>query len=239
MYTSKKLINPTAGKATIRMFFMLMIIPLIFFTGCKSSIKTRDFDKSTLYGMLYDYDNKPCFGAEIYVDESEEAVQTDISGRFILVDLKKGTHQITVKLDNYEELSISYDYIDKTHILYLKIISFNQLLRFAEESLEGKKYYETDDYLTRAEAIQTDNPVAVYLRALYFIETNKIDEAVNLLQKSVSAGNNQPVFYLTLADIYQYRLNDIPSAISQLEKYLKRVDDPEVMQRLEQLSSML
>jgi predicted Zn-dependent protease len=136
-------------------------------------------------------------------------------------------------------LTISYDYIDKSHILYLKMISFNQLLRFAEESLEENKYYEADKYLLRAEVIKTGNPVAIYLRALYYIEVDNMDKAVSLLQNAISEGNIQPVFYLTLADIYQYKLNDIPSAITELEKYLLHADSPEVKQRLELLNSML
>lgn len=223
---------------SIIIFVFIICFFIIFFTGCKSSVKTRNFNRATLYGMLYDYDNKPCFGAEVFVDDSKKSIQTDISGRFILVDLKKGTHQITVKLDNYEELSISFDFIDRSNILYLKIISFNQLLRLAEETLEEKKYFETDNYLTRAEAIQTDNPVAVYLRALYYMETDYFNEAVTVLQNAIYSGNYEPVFYITLADIYQYKLDDIPSAISQLEKYLQQSNNPEVKHRLELLNSM-
>ncbi len=53
--------------------------------------------------------------------------------------------------------------------------------------------------------------------------------------KILAKGYSEPVVYITLADIYQYGINDTKKAIFNLEKYLQIQRNNKVEKRLEAL----
>ena len=151
--------------------FILVILAIsISLSNCitNKAERLQDFEEAFLFGMIYDYDNQPCPGALIIVD-GEEGPATDINGRFAIVSLTKGEHRIRIKKEGYEELSVIFEFISKDQVLYLKIISYNQLLRQIEHSLERKRLKDVEELIRRAEAVTPDDPVGMYLKAVYFI----------------------------------------------------------------------
>jgi predicted Zn-dependent protease len=193
-----------------------------------------EFPKAPLFGMVYDFDNQPCSGARIVLDD-EEGPQTDINGRFIIGSLSSGEYKIQVKKEGYEELTANFKFSNKNQVLYLRIISFNQLLRKAEYALEKKRLKETGELIQRVEAIDADDPVAMYLKALYLLECRKPEEAVKILNKILAKGYSEPVVYITLADIYQYRIDNAGKALFYLEESLKMQRNYKIEKRLEAL----
>ena len=77
----------------------------------------------------------------------------------------------------------------------------------------------------------------MYLRAVYFLKRENTEEAIGLLEKIRAQGQKAPAILLSLADIYQYRLQDLPRAISYLRQFLDAEDNPEVRARLTELES--
>jgi len=67
------------------------------------------------------------------------------------------------------------------------------------------------------------------------MQMRKPEEAVKILNKILDKGYSEPVVYITLADIYQYRINDTKKALSSLEKYLQIQRNNKVEKRLEAL----
>lgn len=222
-----------------RKLFLLIIFALVLsLLSCLTDKqKFGDFAEAPLYGMVYDYDNQPCPDALIVIN-GEDGPRTDINGRFVIGSLSRGTHAIQVVRDGYEELTVSFDFLNRNQVLYLKVISYNQLLREIEQALEKKRLGEVEELLARAEAIYSDEPVEMYLKALFFLEVEKVKEAVKILEDIIEEGFREPILYLTLADIFQYQLEDLKKASSYLEEYLKVQKDPQVRKRLEQLRTV-
>ena len=197
----------------------------------------REFDRASLPGMIYDLDEKPCAGALVVVD-GEPGPRTDLNGRFTIGAMSRGVHDLRVVKDGYEPLETSIDYLDRTQVLYLKVTSHGQLLRMAEEALGRRRLQEADGYLRRAEALDADDPVGFYLRAMYQVRAGDIEGAVQTLGRILASGLEEPAVYLSLADIYQYRVGDRDRAAGYLREYLARVNSPDVRARLEGLGQM-
>ena len=195
----------------------------------------REFDQANLSGMIYDLDQKPCPAALVFVD-GRSGPRTDLDGRFTIGALSRGTHDLRVVKEGYEPLELAIDFLDRSQVLYLRVTSHDQLLREAEEALARQRLQEADRNLLRAEALDPDDPVGRYLRALYRVRTGDFGGAVQLLDGILAAGFDEPAVYLSLADIYEYRLGDRERAAGYLRDYLARVNSPDVRARLEGLA---
>jgi tetratricopeptide (TPR) repeat protein len=215
------------------------VIVLLAFTplaGCLSTAahQPQDFAEAPLYGMVYDYDNLSCAEAIVIVDEKEEA-RSDINGRFVVTTLPRGHHQVIVRKDGYEDCRIGFEFLNRTQVLYVRIISASQLMRQVEGALEQKDLARARQLLDRTLAVAPKNPVARYLLAVYLLQDKHPDEAVALLLGILDEGYRDPTLYLTLADLYQYSIDDPKQARTYLEKYLQLRQDPGIQRRLEAL----
>ncbi len=181
--------------------------------------------------MVYNYDNQPCSGALVMIDENE-GPRTDINGRFVIQSVSKGKHQITVTKDGYEKLDFSFEFLNKSQVLYLRMISFNQLLNEIEKSIENRNWKEGEKLIERAEKMKENDPVELYLKAILLKEKGDVEDSVDTLLNILDLGYNEPYVYLALADIYQYRLNNPAEAIKYIEEYLKLKRNSEVQERL-------
>jgi tetratricopeptide (TPR) repeat protein len=193
--------------------------------------RLREFTSSPLAGMVYDGEQRPCAGARLTVD-GEEGPRTDINGRFVIDALERGDHLVVVEKEGFETLEAPFSFVDRTQVLYLRVISQGQLLREAEEALAYGRLQEADGLLERAEALGPEDPIALYLRAVYFLKLEDAERAVGLLERVLARGARAPAVLLSLADIYQYRLKDNERAIGYLREYLRADEDPEVRARL-------
>ena len=111
----------------------------------------------------------------------------------------------------------------------------SQLLELAENALDNKKLGKAEEFLMRASKIDADNVVLLYLKAIIALKRDQTDEALTYLNNIVKQGVLEPIVLLTLADIYQYQLKDIPQAINFLKRYLHLEEDIEVLKRLKKL----
>ena len=225
----------------LRLPVLLVLLPALAMVGLSASSclsyrqrQLREFRSATLVGMVFDQDQRPCAAALITVD-GRQGPRTDINGRFVIDALERGDHRIGVSKQGFEALETKVSFVDRTQVLYLRVVSFSQLLRQAEEALDRRKLQEADGLLRRAEALDSEDPVGLYLRAVYFLRLEDPEQAVGLLQKILARGQRLPAVLLTLADIYQYRLKDEARAAGLLKEYLRAEDDPDVRARLAEL----
>lgn len=194
------------------------------------------FDSAPLFGMIYDLDNRPCVGISLTLDGTQKAT-SDIDGRFVLLALKPGPHAVTASGTEYETVQLSFNFVNQTQVLYLKLVSFDQLLAQAQDALGQKKWREAEGLLNRAAAIHDTNAVLVYLRAILDYQQGNAASAASRLESLASGGTTIPYVYLFLADLYQYSLNKPQAAEKALADYLKQTDDPDVRKRLDALAA--
>jgi tetratricopeptide (TPR) repeat protein len=214
----------------------VMVLLAFLLTACASQQKAEilDFDTAPLFGMIYDKDNQPCAGVAINIDGTQGPV-TDIRGRFILPDVTRGAHTVVAQKEGFEKLTVTVQFLNKTDVLYLNIMSFSELLTKAENALKEMKWDDADAFLSRAEKLDSEDSIFLYLRAVLAYKTGEYPKAVEYLNGILTKGVKEAYVYLFLADIYQNNLNEPQKAIDNLEVYLSRRADPDVQKRLEAL----
>lgn len=198
--------------------------------------RLREFAGAPLVGMVYDGEQKPCPAALVTVD-GRDGPRTDLNGRFVIDELARGDHLIGVRKQGYEPLLAPVSFLERTQVLYLRVISYNQLLREAEEALQRQKLGEAEGLLRRAEALEGEETVGRYLRAVLCLKRGDTKQAVGLLERILESGERAPAVLLTLADICQHRLEDPARAAAYLREYLSLEDSPDVRARLRELEA--
>ncbi len=204
--------------------------------GCLSqkAADIQGFDKAPLFGMVYDDRNEPCQGALISVDGSA-GPRTDLSGRFVVAALPRGAHGIVVEKPGFERLEAAVDFFDKSQVLYLKVISLDQLLLRLEDALAQRRLGDAAALLARAEAVSSTHTDVRYLKAVYLLKSGEPGRAAGLLEQIIAEGERAPALYLTLADICQYTLVDMSRTRAALAAYLRVQEDSQARSRLEAL----
>jgi tetratricopeptide (TPR) repeat protein len=231
--------NRTDGRMKKALVFSVLLVTILSVSSCATEKNSLvDFDEAPLMGMVYDYENLACADTLIIID-GKERTRSDINGRFIIDNLTQGTHLVTAKKGGYETLSFEFDFRTRSQVLYLRIISFHQLLKQLEDAIAAREWEEADSLISRAEAIKKGDPIQLYLKAIYRYETGNPESSVQILLEIIEEGYNDPVIYLTLSNIYQYKLNDLPEAIKYLEEYLKYEDDRDTRKRYEMMKERL
>jgi tetratricopeptide (TPR) repeat protein len=217
---------------------VLCIIASLLFFSCASqdTVDIINFESAPLFGMIYDDDNQPCAAASLGVD-GKPGPMTDIRGRFLIPDLKRGGHTLVVKKEGIEELALSFQFLNKTDVLYIKVVSFAQLLSQAERALEERKWNDADAFLARAEKLNPVDAYFLYLRAVEAYKTEKFTDAVKYLNTIIEKGAKEPYVYIFLADVYEKNIGDKQKAIENLEIYLSKQADSEAEKRLAALKA--
>ena len=157
-------------------------LALLLFFSCatRKPQDLSDFESAPMYGMVYDYENQACADTLIIINEERET-RSDINGRFIITDLLRGNHQITAKKEGYETISFSLYFTNRSQVLYIRMISFYQLLKNIENEIEAQNWYEVELLMARAEKIKTDDPIQQYLKAVYMNQTGQPENAIEIL----------------------------------------------------------
>lgn len=214
-------------------------VVLLSLSSCVSQREQRlsEFRSAPLFGMVYDHDQKPVAGAEILVDGGAEA-RSDINGRFVLRSLPPGKYTVVVRKEDYEELTVEVEFLNRTQALYLKAMSLSQLLREVESALQARQPGRAAVLLERAAAVRADDPVHLYLRGVYLLQTGDPRGAAEVLVRILDLGYEEPSVCLSLSDIYQYQLNDRATAAEYLQRYLRVQRDPQAERRLQALREL-
>lgn len=219
------------------MYRLKILIVFLFFILCSCISGPSSTDKfllAPLNGKIFDYDNLPCSGVLVTVNNTMK-VKSDINGRFFIPSLAKGSHNFVLTKENYEVLEFTFDFINKNQVLWIKMISLDQLIRQIEAKLDEKDWDEAQKLIVKAQKINPEHSIVLYLASILYINTKDFDKALELLLKITEFGENEPVVYLTIADIYQYNLEDPVKALKYLEKYVSLKYDETADKRIEDL----
>ncbi len=209
------------------------------FLSCSTMPKDNplDFSEAPFFGMLYDHTNHSVSNADILVDGEKRAV-TDINGRFVVINLGKGSHTITVCKEGYETLVAPVGFFNRTNVAYLKIISVEQLIETALAFMDSRKWEDASECITRVERIEKDNVLALYLRAALSYMKREFTAAELCLKTILELGYDDAYVHLFLADLYEYELLLPLSALEHLQRISDTAFDNEIEQRTIRLRQM-
>jgi hypothetical protein len=212
----------------------LIIIAVVLLCSCASGPKTKHKSQA-LYGMIYDRDNRPVSGADIYVNGKYRA-SSDIQGHFIINPIKpRAQYAIRVVKPEWEEIETTVSFMDPSHVLYLHIFSGDQLLAEAETAIGNKNWNGAEAFLSRALAAGAETLPAEYLRAIIARGQGQYGEAYSILKKLTETETNIPYLWLFLADLCQYHMDSREEAGKYLVNFLALRHNADTEQRLEKL----
>ena len=168
-----------------------VLISLLFLSCATSKNSIIDFKKAPLYGMIYDLNNNPLSGVLIKIktehnttaetDPEEDNIVrqaiSDINGRFVIPNLKKGNHTLFSSLEDFEKMQLEFAFLNRTRVMYLKMVSLNNLLQYAEDALGKKEYKEAGEMLKRAAVLKPEVPQMLYLKAVLFFKEQQPEQA--------------------------------------------------------------
>lgn len=212
-----------------RIVILFAVVSL--FISCKST----KVEKTTFNGMIYDGDNEPVSGVQIFIDEKHQTV-SDMYGRFYfdnLVTSQEYTLLATKK--DFETAQINFEFQNITQVAYLTMYSGEQLLKQAEKSLSENNTTNARELISRAEACSGKTLSSQYLQAVILYKESKPTDALNLLKDISTQGYSNPYIYLFMADIYQYGIKNNEDAKINLQKYLSTTYDLDTEKRYKEL----
>ena len=210
---------------------VILLTVSAFFISCKST----KVEKTTFNGMIYDGDNEPVSGVQIFLDEKHQTV-SDMYGRFYFENLiTNKEYTLTATKKDFETAQITFEFQNITQVAYLTMYSSEQLLKQAEKSLTENNTITARALVDRAEICGGKSLSSLYLQAVILYKESNSNEALNILLDLSSQGYNNPYIYLFMADIYQYDIKDIELAKSNLQKYLSTTYDLETEKRYKEL----
>ena len=167
----------------------LVVVILGFqFLACTSVPEDpQDFEKASLYGMVYDGKNSSVGHALIQLDQSFETI-SDINGRFSFQDVSRGYHEITITKENSETKTIAFEFMSRTEVLYVKVYSLDNYLDAAITSLASQDTKAAAEYIEKAEVIAPQDPKFLYARALYHSVLGETEIAESFLSQLDAMG---------------------------------------------------
>lgn len=202
--------------------------------GCLTASDPIDFGYAPLFGMIYDADNEPVAGARVTVN-GERAFTSGVMGRVVIPELPRGIHSISVSKPGFETVETEVEFLTRTHVLYVRMVSFDHLLAQAEGDLAGGRFDLVEAHLSRATRLDRSDPRGRYLRALIAYRRGRGRESVEILRQLIGDGHGGAYVFLLLADAQEFLLNNEEAAAEALAEYLTFRDDPNAGERLERL----
>ena len=217
----------------------VIVIVLIIIAICScNSLPTRKHKPQSLYGMIYDRDNRPVNNVILYVNNKPMAV-SDIQGRFIIPKLNpQSQYTIAARKDAYEEVVIEISFIDPSDVLYIRLYSADQLLAEAEDALKGKDWDRTESLLIRAQNAGGNDIAIQFLHGVLLYYKKEYRQALAILSELSEIERNAPYLFLFMADLCQYYLEDPAEASRHLDKFLSMQFDPAIQRRRDELASL-
>lgn len=217
-------------------FISLLGVMFLSFNSCVT-LSNQNFN---LYGMVYSKSAEPVVDAEIVLNEKQKTV-SDYNGRFILNSVTPGLNKVSVKKEGFEIYESEVTIRSKTDVLYISILSKDDLQDMVKIAMKEKKWTEAAEFLDRLLSVDPENPVSLYYKALYYClqdnpqrdSTVSYDTLMGILEK----GYKEAGIYLLLSDISLYDKNDKSAALGFLQKAAAVESSPLIQEKIEKLEN--
>jgi tetratricopeptide (TPR) repeat protein len=188
--------------------------------------------------MAYNGDRMPVQDANVewMLDgKIAKSAKTDIHGRCLIPDLALGPVSLRFEKPGYETLDWSFAFENPTQVVYVQMANLNELLDKAAEQIEKRNWDAAASFLIRAKKLDSENIVATYLEAEIRSRKGDHEGAAAMLDKLSAEKGPSFALELSLADLYQDKLQQPDKALIHLKKALAIQDDIEVENRIASL----
>jgi hypothetical protein len=217
--------------------FNFLILVMGILASCASGPVPKE-RAHTLYGMIYDGDNRPVNDVKIHVNGDYKAA-SDIHGRFVIPNIKPNReYHISAEKEQHEKTSMNIFHADPSAVLYVHLFSADQLMAEAEQAISKKDWLRAENFLARAEQAGGAYAPVRYLQGVLEFYKDRCAEALSILLDLAEKEKNIPHVYLFIADLYQYHIKDKGEAMRFLAKFLELRYEPEAESRLRELREM-
>ena len=223
-----KLIAERLGKL-ILLFGVLGLV-----AGCASD-NSKIGTSAVLRGMVYNTNRMPMLDVKVSeVKDGKEAdsALSDIHGRYFIPAVPYGPVTLRFTKSGYEPLDWSFAFGGPTQIVYVQIISLNDLLDRAADSVKKRDWEAASAYLARVRKMEPDNVVASYLEGEMLSAQGSAEQAAELLEKLSTDKATYFAVELALADLYQNKLALPDKALIHLKKAALIRDDIDIENRI-------
>ncbi len=196
----------------MKLIFTMLIALLVI--SCSTLENPLQFDEAPLYGMIYDYQNRPVKSVQI-MEGIIILGESDINGRFYLNQMRKGEHDLRFIREGYEEINISVDFQSRTEILYVKIRSAFDCLAEANILINQEAYSEAGELIDLGLSIEENNKPLLFLQAILYYKAQSFRKSFLNIEGLIFSGNRNREMYALLKDIYdaepgfQIRITDL------------------------------
>jgi hypothetical protein len=159
-----------------------------------------EFETATFYGMVYNGQNEGVSSARVSID-GEQVAMTDINGRFFIPGMKRGSYEIVIQKEEYETKRLRFDFLNKGNILYVNMMSAQDYMQQLDSYLAQGNFAKAHEAMLKGLEIAPENPALRYLAALYYIRTENLEPAFDLLSELIQEYPYDPPLYLAILDI--------------------------------------
>jgi tetratricopeptide (TPR) repeat protein len=226
-----------SAKRITRKILALAALASIF--GCATG-KAASLGSSVavLRGMAYNEDRMPVQDANVewMIDgKIAKSAKTDIHGRYLIPDVALGPVSLRFEKPGYENLDWSFAFEKPTQVVYAQMANLNELLDNAADLIERRDWNAAASFLIRAKKLDGENIVAIYLGAEIRSRQGDHDGAAAMLEKLSAEKSPSFAVELSLAALYQDKLQQPDKALIHLKKALTIQDDIDVENRIASL----
>jgi tetratricopeptide (TPR) repeat protein len=186
---TRYLLREAMNKAIIEKgswYLPLIVSVVILHSACETV--EFGFKVINISGMVYDFSNRPVSNYEIVLDRWYSG-STDINGRFTLLKIPLGNHEIRGSKKGYEDYTGEVIIKNKGQIIYIRVPSQNQLLSMADEALTANNFMLAEEIVERAYQIDKNNIEMLFYYAAILFRQNNLEGAASLLEDAVNLGS--------------------------------------------------
>jgi hypothetical protein len=205
-----------------------------------SCASTHEFDGSMMLGMVYNMDRLPVADVSVSVLNGGQVVGktlTDIHGRFNIAGVPHGPVTVQFSKDSYEPVSWTLRFQGPSQVVYMRLENTDELLAEAGDAIEKRSWASALGLLDRVDKLVPHSKLTVYMRGIILSNQGKPADAAKLLEGLSTDGTASFAVELTLADLYQYKLNDSAQALTHLKRAQTLKKDIDVDKRVADLSA--
>ncbi len=186
--------------------------------------------ESVVKGQVMDKQNNPLGNVQIMLLDvsrgTKFSLKTKKDGSFCKVGMPPAVYRVTLNLEGYFpfESQIQVEF-GRENVFNFVLDKIPPKIGDNPDFKEGMKYFEAGNFTAAIESFQKavdkfpENIEANYNLAICYLRLEKVDEAINLLEKLVNLRHDLPEVYLALGESY-FKKGDVEKALASFKQAL-------------------
>jgi len=210
----------------------LLLAGMTLLTACTTTPATN---RGPILGMIYNHDRLPVGDVTVSWLQNGKSVTTalsDVRGRFSLPEIPYGKITLQFSKDAYEPVVWNFQFSTPSQVVYMRMENSDELFGEASDAVERQDWASANAVLARVEKLVPHSAITQYLRGVMLAKQGKPADAAALLEELSSETRSTFAVEISLADLYQYKLDDDGRALAHLRRALAIRRDLDVEKRV-------